>query len=123
MSNIKSCRAARVAALLLASLSACPALTARDSVVHRLPGSNTVLCGAMVYNDLWGMVDENGNYLHPITAGIYSFGARSDAKPKSLYRNDKLIKMRAGVKVNSIYYAISTSNYDSEAYLTTYYTG
>ena len=27
----------------------------------RLPGSNTVLCGAMVYNDLWGAVDANGN--------------------------------------------------------------
>ncbi|MDE5660648.1 MAG: choice-of-anchor J domain-containing protein [Muribaculaceae bacterium] len=89
--------------------------------VRKLPGSNTVLCGAMVYNDLWGLVDDNGNYLYPITAGIYTFGARPDASPKLVYSAEKMLKMRAGVKVNSIYYTISTSNYDSEAYLTTYY--
>jgi len=112
MNKQQSCRAA-LAALLLFSLSA-------EGAPRRLPGSNTVLGGAMVYNDLWGAVDDQGNYLNPIESGIYTFGARADAEPKLVYRNDKMLKMRAGCKVNSIYYTISTSNYDSEAYLTTY---
>lgn len=88
----------------------------------KLPGSNTVLCGAMVYNDLWGVVDGNGNYLYPITAGMYTIQAKPNGALKQLNTNENLIKMRAGVKVNSVYYAISTTNYDSEAYLSTYYT-
>ncbi|MCM1309440.1 MAG: choice-of-anchor J domain-containing protein [Bacteroides sp.] len=106
---------AAIAALLIVCTSAA------NAAQRKLPGSNTVLAGAMVYNDLWGAVDQNGNYTNPITSGIYTFGARADASPKCVYRNDKMLKMRAGVKVNSIYYTISTSNYDSEAYLTTYY--
>ena len=35
-----------------------------------VPGSNTMLGGAMVYNDDWVAVDDNGNYINPITAGI-----------------------------------------------------
>lgn len=110
-------RAAAAALLSLAAVG--PAAAA----ARKLPGSNTVLAGAMVYNDLWGETDANGNYLNPITSGIYTFGARADAEPKLVYRNDKMLKLRAAVKVNSVYYAISTSNYDSEAYLTTYTTG
>lgn len=88
----------------------------------RLPGSNTVLCGAMVYNDLWGAVDANGNYINPITAGMYTIQAKNGGAIKQLNTNQNLIKMRAGTKVGSVYYAISTSNSDTEAYLTTYNT-
>lgn len=109
---------AAVAALLSFAVTAPAGAAAR-----KLPGSNTVLAGAMVYNDLWGVTDANGNYLNPITSGIYTFGARADAEPTLVYRNDNMLKLRAAVKVNSLYYAISTSNYDSEAYLTIYGTG
>lgn len=112
--KINSSSRAALAALLFLALGA-------SAAPRRLPGSNTVLGGAMVYNDLWGQVDGNGNYVNDITSGIYTFGARADASPKCVYRNDKMLKVRAATKVNSLYYAISTSNYDSEAYLTTYY--
>ncbi len=108
----------KIASPSVARLNTTPATAAP----LRLPGSNTVLCGAMVYNDLWGVVDANGNYVNPITAGIYTFQARPDGKLTQVKLNQNFIKMRAGTKVNSIYYAISTSNYDSEAMLTTYYT-
>lgn len=111
--NIKrTCMAATAAMLVSISAAAAPL---------RLPGSNTVLGGAMVYNDLWGQVDDKGNYNNPITAGIYTIQAKPGGEIKSVYRNENMLKMRAGVKVNSIYYTISTANYDQEAYLATYY--
>ena len=39
-----------------------------------------MLGGAMVYNDDWVAVDDNGNYINPITAGIYSIQAREDGR-------------------------------------------
>lgn len=88
----------------------------------RLPGSNTVLTGAMVYNDKWGEVDEHGNFVNPITAGIYNIEAKSGGSVKKQYSVQDFLKMRAGTKVNNLYYVISTSNYDSEATLSIYYT-
>lgn len=90
--------------------------------LKRLPGGNTVLCGAMVYNDLWGMVDENNNFLYPIDAGMFTIQAKPNGTLTRLNTNNDLIKMRAGVKANSIYYVISTTDYDSSAILSSYYT-
>lgn len=87
-----------------------------------LPGGNTVLCGVMVYNDKWGETDSQGNFVNPIDAGIYTIEAKANGKVSKIKQIQDLIKMRAGVKVNSLYYVISTSNFDSEAALTTYYT-
>ncbi|MDE7403086.1 MAG: choice-of-anchor J domain-containing protein [Muribaculaceae bacterium] len=87
----------------------------------RLPGGNSVLSGPMVYNDLWGVMDSQGNFVNPITAGIYTFEAKPGGKITKVNQNTDMIKIRAGVKVNSLYYAISTANEDTQAYLTTYY--
>lgn len=87
----------------------------------KLPGSNTVLTGAMVYNDLWGQTDENGSYTNPITAGFYSIQARPDGTITQHRLYSDLIHMRAGVKAGTIYYAISTYDNDETAKLTTYY--
>ncbi len=86
-----------------------------------LPGGNTVLCGAMVYSDLWGQTDASGNYSNPVTSGFYNIEARPGGKITQLKLNQDIVKMRAGVKVGNIYYAISTMNYDESAMLSSYY--
>lgn len=88
----------------------------------KLPGGNTVLCGAKVYSDLWGVTDASGNYVNPINAGFYTIEAREGGKISQLRLNQNLVRLRAGVKVGSIYYGISTADYDERAFLTSYYT-
>lgn len=119
--------------LLLTGLTTTPGLSAREFVVKdvksktataplKLPGGNSVLCGAMVYSDRWGETDANGNYKNPIDAGMFTIEAKPGGALKRLNTNANLIKMRAGVKVNSVYYGISTSDSDTRAYIGTYYT-
>ncbi len=88
----------------------------------KLPGGNTVLAGALVYSDLWGQTDASGNYVNPITAGFYTVEAREGGKISQLRLNQALVRMRAGVKVGTHYYGISTADQDERAFLTTYYT-
>ena len=88
----------------------------------KLPGGNTVLAGALVYSDLWGQTDASGNYVNPITAGFYTVEAREGGKISQLRLNQALVRMRAGVKVGTLYYGISTADQDERAFLTTYYT-
>ena len=38
----------------------------------------------MVYNDNWGATDANGNYLKPITAGVYTIPASTDGATASI---------------------------------------
>lgn len=88
----------------------------------KLPGGNTVLCGAKVYSDLWSVTDGSGNFVNPINAGFYSIEAREGGKISQLRLNQNLTKLRAGVKVGTIYYGISTTDQDERAFLTSYYT-
>ena len=86
-----------------------------------VPGSNTMLGGAMVYNDDWVAVDDNGNYINPITAGIYSIQAREDGRLTKVYANNAFTEMCAGLKLNNTYYVISTSK-SGNAYISEYST-
>ncbi len=87
-----------------------------------IPGSNTVLNGAMVYNDLWAEQNPNGSYTYDVEAGIYSIQARPDGKITKLQSVNALSKMRAGYCLNGTYYVISAENSDTKFYLTTYST-
>lgn len=83
-----------------------------------VPGSNTVLCGTMVYNDDWA------NAANPITAGIYTFEAKPDGKFSTVYVNSDMMGVRAAVKVNNSYYVYTQKMAveDAPAYLETYST-
>lgn len=121
---------AAISATLLISLFANPGLlSAREFVVKdvkanstplRLPGSNSVICGAMVYSDLWSQTDANGNFINPINPGIFTIQAKPGGEVKRINTINKLANMRAGTKVNSLYYVIGTTNYDSEGFLAIY---
>lgn len=98
-----------------------PSLTATMPVM-RVPGTNTTLTGALVYSDLWGIVDSDGNYLYPITSGIYTLQCKPDGGFSSVTQNEDFFRMRAGVKINSTYYVISSSADGTTAAISEYST-
>lgn len=108
--------------VILTAVAAASILSLNALGEFRLPGGNSVLGGAMVYSDKWAETDAQGNYINPITAGIYTIEAKTGGSVQKVQQIQDMIKMRAGVKVNSLYYTISTSNADTEAALTTYNT-
>ena len=96
--------------------------TTAPQVLLTVPGSNTRLCATMVYNDDWGTTDANGNYLKPITAGVYTIPAKPEGTISSLYQNTDFTKMRCGVKVNNTYYVVSASTDGATASISEYST-
>lgn len=98
-----------------------PAMTAPQTLLT-VPGTNTRLCATMVYNDDWGTTDSNGNYINPITAGVYTIPAKPDGTISSIYQNTDFTKMRCGVKVNSTYYVVSATADGTSASISEYST-
>lgn len=88
----------------------------------RIPGSNTVLCGAMVYNDLWGTQNPEGGYTYPITSGIYTIQAKSGGKITEIQKISDLSRMRAGLFMNGVYYVFTAEGAETSFYLSQYTT-
>ena len=87
-----------------------------------VPGSNTVIGGALVYSTQWLEKDSEGNYLYPVTSGIYSLQAKPDGTFSKIHLNTDFQQVCAAVKINNPYYAISMNPSDYTAHISEYST-
>lgn len=96
---------------------------APNSAIMRLPGSNTVLQGAMVYSDRWAATDADGKYLYPVEPGIYTLEAKAEGKTARVQTIQDLAYMYAGVSTpGGLYYAILAEGTETKFYFSTYTT-
>lgn len=86
-----------------------------------LPGSNLRLGGALIYSDAWGEM-KDGEYVNPITAGIYSIEARQGGSLSLIKQVQSMSKIKAAVLANNIFYTFQTidgeNTYDDVAFVT-----
>lgn len=68
-----------------------------------LPPQNTLLCGALVYSDLWGEM-QGDQYVNPITAGIYTIEAREGGATKLVKQVQSMARIRSAVLANGVFY-------------------
>ncbi|MBR1804705.1 MAG: hypothetical protein IJ775_07395, partial [Muribaculaceae bacterium] len=81
------------------------------SPIMRIPGSNTVLTGVLVYSDDWNTGDFQSKVAS--SAGVYNIPLRNDRPWQKLRTASDWFYTRAAVKVNNVYYVISAT-FDGE---------
>lgn len=107
----------------IASLKTAPERMKSEQVLpKKFPGTNTILQGAMVYNDLWGEMNPDGSYTYPITSGIYSIQAREGGKVQNVQQLYDLLYMKSGLCLNGVYYVFSSQGQDARYYMSQYST-
>lgn len=83
----------------------------------KLPGSNTVLQGALTFDDRWAIQNPDGTYPYPIEAGIYSLQARPDGKLAKQRSMSDFIYMKAGLSMpGGLYYTFSAEGAGESAF-------
>lgn len=87
----------------------------------RLPGSNTTLQGALIFDERWSVQNPDGTYPYPVEAGIYSLQARPDGKLTRQQNINDFIYMKAGVSMpGGLYYTFSAQGAETAFYFACY---
>ena len=83
----------------------------------RVPGSNAVITGVLVYSDDWSTGDFQSKVA--ATAGVWNIPVRNDKDMTKVHTGTDWFYTRAAVKVNNVYYVLAAT-FDGEScrYLT-----